>query len=226
MQQFRFVVETSTTERGGARSRRMQRTRDALVAHARTLTAEHGLAGFTVEELCAHVGVSRRTFFNYFPAKEDAVLGTPPPDLDDDERAAFIARGRHDGDGISPTLLHDLVELVLLRCHDSDLLREQSRVHRELVRNEPALLSRLFALSETKQRDFAELIATREGLPADDPHARLAVKIVIGLALDAVDELIADDNPHTFEELLDRNLTFGRLLLGQNLDLTPPTGTP
>ena len=38
---------------------------------------EHGLDGFTMEQLAERVGVSRRTLFYYFPAKDDAVLGGP-----------------------------------------------------------------------------------------------------------------------------------------------------
>ncbi len=37
--------------------------------------AHYGLNGFTIEQLCEDVGVSRRTFFNYFPSKEDAIIG-------------------------------------------------------------------------------------------------------------------------------------------------------
>src|ERR1700712_2523037 len=62
------------TEREGLH-RRQQRTREQLISAARRLTATHGLSGFTVQELSDQVGVSRRTFFNYFASKEDAVLG-------------------------------------------------------------------------------------------------------------------------------------------------------
>lgn len=223
VQQFRLVVQNVATS--GVRDRRMQRTRHALVEHARALTAERGLAGFTVEELCTRVGVSRRTFFNYFPTKEDAVLGSTPPDLTEEERAHFIARGRHDGPGLSPTLLSDIARLALVRCHGSGLIGDHPPVHRDIVRSEPHLLARIFAIGETRQRALAELIALREGLPPEDPRPRLAVKLIMGLAFDAVDELLADDNPFSFEELLERNFAFGSHLLGQHLDLTPPTGT-
>ena len=58
----------STTERTRALRRRM-------IVEARRATVEHGLHGFTLEQLCATVGVSRRTFFNHFASKEDVVLG-------------------------------------------------------------------------------------------------------------------------------------------------------
>ncbi|MGP4991561.1 TetR/AcrR family transcriptional regulator, partial [Glutamicibacter ardleyensis] len=41
-----------------------KKTRLSITQHARELTAEHGFAGFTVDQLCAGVGISRRTFFN------------------------------------------------------------------------------------------------------------------------------------------------------------------
>jgi AcrR family transcriptional regulator len=38
-----------------------------------------GLAAATVEAITERAGVSRRTFFNYYPTKEDALLGTTSP---------------------------------------------------------------------------------------------------------------------------------------------------
>ena len=47
----------------------------AIHAAASELALKHGLADTTVEMIADHAGVSRRTFFNYFASKEDAVLG-------------------------------------------------------------------------------------------------------------------------------------------------------
>ena len=59
---------------GKAALRRL-RTRSELVGEARRLTAEHGLAGFTIEQLCEAVGISRRTFFNHFASKDALATG-------------------------------------------------------------------------------------------------------------------------------------------------------
>lgn len=67
----------------GLREQRKEETRRSLTSLARRLTAERGLNGFTLEELCAEVGVSRRTFFNYFPAKEAAIVGHTDDFLDE-----------------------------------------------------------------------------------------------------------------------------------------------
>src|SRR4051794_3862588 len=104
-----FVAESATT---GIRERRMAQTRRALSEATRTLTAENGLHGFTIEQVCEKVGVSRRTFFNYFEAKEQAIVGHPREWFDDDAVDMFLAM-RPPGEGISVTLLDDLVALEI-----------------------------------------------------------------------------------------------------------------
>ncbi|MBG6191909.1 AcrR family transcriptional regulator [Arthrobacter sp. CAN_A212] len=53
-----------------------ENTRSAICDTARRLTIDKGLSGFTVEELCEQVGISRRTFFNYFPPRKTRCLAT------------------------------------------------------------------------------------------------------------------------------------------------------
>ena len=58
----------------GLRERKKQDTRAALAAATLRLAAEHGLAALTVEQIATAAGVSYRTFFNHFSAKEEALL--------------------------------------------------------------------------------------------------------------------------------------------------------
>ena len=46
---------------------------------ALSLAMEHGLAAATIDRIAEKSGISRRTFFNYFPSKEDAILGIRDP---------------------------------------------------------------------------------------------------------------------------------------------------
>lgn len=47
--------------------------RQAILDAAAALAEEHGLGGFTVNDLAERAGVSRRTIFNHFASVEDAV---------------------------------------------------------------------------------------------------------------------------------------------------------
>lgn len=59
----------------------------ALQAAALALVERHGFAAVTVDDIAAEAGVSRRTFFNYFPTKAAALFD---PDPDDAERLARL----------------------------------------------------------------------------------------------------------------------------------------
>ena len=58
----------------GLRERKKAETRAALHAAAVRLFLERGPADVTVSDICEAAGVSARTFFNYFDAKEEALL--------------------------------------------------------------------------------------------------------------------------------------------------------
>ncbi|MGA2531029.1 MAG: TetR family transcriptional regulator [Acidimicrobiales bacterium] len=76
---------------GGRRDRKKQATRRSLRNAALELVALRGFAHVTVEDIAEAADVATRTFFNYFPSKESAVIGADPERIEE-LRADLLAR--------------------------------------------------------------------------------------------------------------------------------------
>lgn len=167
-----------------SRERRKAETAQGLTAAARRLTIEHGLTGFTIEELCEEVGVSRRTFFNYFATKENAIIGVP---VDRDESGAaerFEAAGAH---GIEH-LVDDLIELHLDRWSFGGITADEVKQLIAAFEREPRLIGHMMQLAGEGERGDIELVERREGLPAGDLRAAAAVQLVGAIMRTSVEQ--------------------------------------
>jgi AcrR family transcriptional regulator len=114
------------------RERKRVETWTAIHEAAASLAQERGLEQATVEVIAESAGVSPRTFFNYFPAKEDAVLGLREPVLDPAESVKLA--GAAD--------LLGQVSLLLVSVARSALGSTGTRRRRELLQRYPNLHSR------------------------------------------------------------------------------------
>lgn len=83
--------------------------RDALVAAAFQLFLERGYEQTTVDDIVALAGVGRRSFFRYFPSKEDVVFPDHERCLAD--MTAFLAEGSDDAEPVGRVC--DAARLVL-----------------------------------------------------------------------------------------------------------------
>nr|WP_231700896.1 TetR/AcrR family transcriptional regulator [Arthrobacter sp. zg-Y750] len=179
---YRVSNSATNEDCGGLRERKRTATRAAITAAARTLTAAKGVNGFTVEQLCERVGISRRTFFNYFPAKEDAILGSPADDLPEDLVRRFIEGGASSAPGtLSSTLVPDFVELAVGMTERMAMSRTEMAQLKEAISAEPRLISKAMHGSREAEEEFRRIVAARESLPADDP--RIAVLVALFGAL-------------------------------------------
>lgn len=61
----------------GLRERKVRETRRRIELAAVNLAYEGGIAHATVERICAFAQISRSSFFNYFPTREQAIFGAP-----------------------------------------------------------------------------------------------------------------------------------------------------
>ena len=152
----------------------MAATESRLTAVSRRLTAERGLTGFTIEEVCAEVGVSRRTFFNYFPSKEDAVIGIDPLEEAELFAASFLERGSRGW----PAVIDDLVELAVEHARAAGFGIAEHAEFVAAIGREPKLLAHFVGISREREQQLAELIAEREHTGTTDPRTLAAVQIV------------------------------------------------
>jgi AcrR family transcriptional regulator len=125
----------------------------------------------TVEQVCAEVEVSPRTFFNYFTSKDDAVVGPAAPAGTPQARSAFLAGG--------PTgdLLGDLLVLLDPSAVLEEEGHEELAVLLQLLGREPRLLAVQLARAVGQEAEVAGLVARRLGLPADDQRCATAAAV-------------------------------------------------
>jgi AcrR family transcriptional regulator len=191
------------------RERKSLATATNLTTVSRRLTIARGLSGFTIDEVCAEVGISRRTFFNYFPSKEDAIIGGDSEGEARQITEDFQALGRR-GMG---SVVDDLVGLIVRHF---DAVGADAQEHASFVATleaEPRLLVRFIGVSRERERALVELIADREGVGPDDPTANAAVGILSTLIRIASEAFIAPGNTGDFSSHLTSTLAAFRAAL-------------
>lgn len=82
-----------TVDGRDTRNARGRATVAAIEREALRLAMQGGVAALTVDQICAGVGISQRSFFNHFDSKDDALLGWALPRLSDERVAAYLADG-------------------------------------------------------------------------------------------------------------------------------------
>ncbi|MEN0128061.1 MAG: TetR/AcrR family transcriptional regulator [Brevundimonas sp.] len=128
-----------TTASPDARTRRRDANHEAIASTALALANEHGLDGFTLDDLARAAGISRRTFFNHFASKEEAVVEVARVELG---RVLAI---------IEPTTDHESVLRVLDACVRVMLQPSTVAVVRSLIalaHANPALVPHLSVVLE------------------------------------------------------------------------------
>jgi AcrR family transcriptional regulator len=153
----------------------------------------------TVEEIADAADVSVRTFFNYFQAKEDAMVGMDPAMLDA-VGAAVLER---------PAVEEPLEVLRnVLAPPGADMSRmvEWGTRRTNLLRQHPSLLARHLAGMVQMERRLTEAIVERTGAGADDLYPAVVVTAAVStfrLTLSRWDASrpLQDDLARAFEHL-------------------------
>jgi AcrR family transcriptional regulator len=171
--------------RASLRERKKLATRRSLRRVALDLVADHGLAHVTVEDIADAADVSPRTFFNYFPSKEAAVLGADPDRVATlRERIVRQAPGEPVLDalrvvmaGEAQAVADELGELGELGGDPADWLRRMRQ-----ARADPHLRAAQAAQMSMVERFITEGLAERLGTdPERDPYPGLLAATATGV---------------------------------------------
>lgn len=158
------MSEADVADGCSLRERKKLATRVAIHEVALRLVGERGPEGVTVEEICAEVGVSPRTFFNYYPTKLAAAFDLPEARISDADRDRFLA-----GTG---SLVDDLCELVAASV---DIPRDYPRV-KALLKEYSDLALSFWQQMNLRRKPVTELAKLRA---ADEETAINAFSVVM-----------------------------------------------
>jgi AcrR family transcriptional regulator len=161
------------------RERKRTRTRLMIQTEALRLFEEQGYARTTVEEIADAAAISPRTFFRYFPSKEDVVIWD-----EYDPLALDLLASRPDNEPLAETFRAVLRE-TLSGLHQHDPARLLSRVR--LAVSVPELRARFLDEQTHGIEQLAPLVARKRGARADELKLRVigsGLLAAVSVALD------------------------------------------
>lgn len=155
------------------RDKRKAETLSLIHTIAQRVALEKGLGDMKIDEVAEAAGVSRRTFFNYYATKEDAVLGFRPPELTDESIARFT--------NSQEDILTRIVWLVVDVIRTTAVPGSSGNMRKKLRKRFPVLMLRFdvrtIASEEIIRRAlFDNLDNSSLGLSKED------IEILLGLA--------------------------------------------
>jgi len=145
------------------RERKKDATRRALAEAAMNLAVERGYAAVTIADITDQVGVSRRTFSNYFAGKAECIAAVTEGWFDDIAQSIAGAPA----DRALDQILCDSLLVVA-----ADLPERWERLF-GLLHTEPELKAVALANDEATVDLVAQVIAARTGLARHDIRVRM-----------------------------------------------------
>lgn len=147
----------------GLRAAKKLSTRAALAQAALDLTQERGYDGFTITDLVERVGVSRRTFSNYFAGKAECLAAVSDRWMD----AALDLVDQAPADVPLTALLRRILDNL------ADQIAASGELFLCLATTEPEVAAADSAMDVTRSARIAAVIAARTVIAGNDIRAML-----------------------------------------------------
>ena len=163
---------TAADQPEGLRERKKRERGRALRRATLELTLESGYANVTIEAICERAGVSRRTFFNYFANKEEALLGRSDTVFDDEDQPVIA---EFEAGGPTGDMLTDLEGLLAAVVRSRLRRREEMHQYHRVLQQEPQLMQLQMSRMGNNERLFREMIQRRLDATAADGSAASAL---------------------------------------------------
>src|SRR5262245_6679733 len=178
------------------RERKRTRTRLMIQAEAFRLFAERGYTETTVEQIADAAAISPRTFFRYFPTKEDVVL------WDEYDPLALELLESRPTDEPPAESMRAIIRHTLTGLLQRD--REQLLARIRLTRYVPELRARFLDTTASGHEMLAEVFAKHRGLAATDVlQLRVTAGALVAAVTVALDEWERDDGKSDLLTLVD-----------------------
>lgn len=167
---------STTAAECSLRERKKRETLLAIHRAALDLVEEHGFDAVTTEQIAERAGVSARTFFNYYPSKDSAVLGRRSEDYDELRRAMLEAPA----DEPPLEVIRRLVSAYFSSATLDAGLRDQRR---RVLMSEATLAPTLVRNNIQLENILTAALEERLGI---EPGTALAPRVMVNSAIGAV----------------------------------------
>jgi TetR/AcrR family transcriptional regulator, regulator of mycofactocin system len=177
----------STLDGSGQPGRRRVTSQAELEHVAFELFEANGFEQTTVEDIAMAAGIGRRTFFRYFPSKNDVPWGTFELELE--RMRARLKACPHD------VQLMDAIRAALVDFNQ--VQPDQIPWHRrrmELILRVPALLAHSTLRFAAWRAVIAEFVAERTGERPDALGPQAIAHAILGVAVAAYEQWLDDEN--------------------------------
>ena len=160
----------------GLRERKKRRTRQALRQAAVRLFLERGFEATTIADITAAAEVAPRTFFSYYPTKEDVVLGDITQRFDRVRRAL---EQRPEGEPLLAAFRRAALEIAAdLQAQEAP---EDQRRAARVILGTPAIQARIRDRMGQWEEELAAMIADERGAGPDDLDSHVVAAALVGL---------------------------------------------